>query len=343
MEKKGYFPTLASLKGIYILLIVLHNTLLITPLFTNVRGIVFLTAFIAAMGNYSFFILSGFLLTYSYKERIQGHSISFGDFMGRRLKKLYPMYIISNFVVLIIEIIHYGPSAINLTKIIFMIMMVGGNYNNPTWFLCALLVCYVLYYGIVYFAKSHTQYLICIIIGVAVGYTLLNEELGLIFLTAPNGMAYMNFFLGCVLAEIYPRISEKTHKWLQPLFLVLLPFLLYLLGDYGVNIISGDTKVCCSFVLAPMFMYLALVKGPCSRILEMKWFVALGKISSSIFFWHMGLYFIFCDVYGLLTNGKDVQEPQYFLYLVLLLAFSAGALKLEDSIRRRKNNAKHAV
>ena len=38
MEQKGHFPALTALKGLFILIIVLHNTLPIIPLFSNVPG-----------------------------------------------------------------------------------------------------------------------------------------------------------------------------------------------------------------------------------------------------------------------------------------------------------------
>jgi len=39
----------------------------------------------------------------------------------------------------------------------------------------------------------------------------------------------MNFFLGCIFSEGYPLISEKQHRWLQPLVLVSVPLLLGLM------------------------------------------------------------------------------------------------------------------
>jgi len=171
----------------------------------------------------------------------------------------------------------------------------------------------------------------------------MDANLDILFLTSSNGTAFMNFFLGCVLAEVYPLISEKLHRWLQPLFLVLVPLLAYLLLSFGVEIIAGDVRVCFSLVLCPMVLYLALVNGPCSRILQLKWLVALGKISSSIFFWHLVLYFAFCDTYALLTQGGSVQEQQYILYFVLMVALSAGFAKLEGRKSLRSGAERNSV
>lgn len=328
MEERKDYRALTSLKGLFILVIVLHNTLSVTPLFSSVPGISFIRLFGGTLGNSMFFILSGFLLSTGYRRRIEEHSIPFGDYLLRRLKKLYPMYILSNAVALIQEFSWYGVSAINIKKMVFTALLIRSPYNNPTWFLCALFACYILYYFFCHAAKSATHYVVYMTLAVIAGYTLIGAELEILFLRSVNGIAYMNFFLGCLLAEVYPLISRKLHRWLQPLFLVLVPALLVLMLSYGVEIISGDVNVCFSFVLCPMVLYLALAEGPCAKLLRWKPLVALGNISSSIFFWHLVLYFVFYDVCAAVTGGGSLREPQYLLYFVTMIVFSAVVTRL---------------
>lgn len=329
MEQKGYFRSLTSLKGLFILMIVLHNTLAINPVFSNIPGVAFLILFGGQLGNSMFYILSGFLLSSGYRTSIQNHRISFPEYLLRRLKKLYPMYVLSNAAMLLLEIAHYGVSVINIEKIVLSALLVRGPYNSPTGFVCTLFACYVLFFLISHFSKSSTAYLSCLILGVILGHTLLSADTDFLYLSSRNGLAYMNFFLGCILAEVYPRIPRKSHRWLQPLILILLPLLMVLMLSYGVEIIAGDVRICFAFVICPMVLYLALVKGPCRAILQFPGFVALGSISSYIFFWHLVLYFLFSDFYGLFSQGAAFREIQYLLYFALMLLFSAGCAKLE--------------
>jgi peptidoglycan/LPS O-acetylase OafA/YrhL len=335
MEQRDHFRALTSLKGLFILIIALHNTLADTQLFSGIPGTSFLVLFGGALGNSMFFILSGFLLSHGYKNRIRNHSISFGTFLLRRLKKLYPMYILSNLVAFASEVARYGASAINLEKLVFTVLLkVGGlgehsPYNKPTWFLCALLICYVLFFAICYHARTHTQYLSGITALVILGYSLISPSLQIPYLGDSEGVAYMNFFLGCILAEVYPLISRKLHRWMQPAFLVALPVCLYLMLSYGVEIIAGDVKIAFAFMICPMILYLALVKGPCRAILQFRGFVFLGKISSCIFFWHLVLYQIFCEVFG------SVGEIRYLIYFLGMIAFSAAAMALEEAYRKK--------
>lgn len=339
MEQRDHFRALTSLKGLFILIIALHNTLADTQLFSGIPGTSFLVLFGGALGNSMFFILSGFLLSHGYKARIQSHSISFGSFLLRRLKKLYPMYILSNLAAFVSEVARYGASAVNLEKLVFTVLLKAGGlgehspYNKPTWFLCALLICYVLFFAICHHTKNHTQYLSGITALVILGYSLIAPSLQIPYLGASEGVAYMNFFLGCILAEVYPLISQKLHRWLQPAFLAALPVCLYLMLSYGVEIIAGDVKIAFAFMICPMILYLALVKGPCRTILQFKGFVFLGRISSSIFFWHLVLYQIFCEVFG------SVGEIRYLLYFLGMIAFSAAAAALEGAYRKKSTPA----
>ena len=93
MEKnRTYYPSLTGLKAIMCLVIVLYHTLPSTPLTEAIPLTSIISYFGGSLGNSMFFILSGFLLSWGYKNRIQEHQISFREFLLRRLKKLYPMY-----------------------------------------------------------------------------------------------------------------------------------------------------------------------------------------------------------------------------------------------------------
>ena len=250
------------------------------------------------------------------------------------------MYLISNLVAFVSEIARYGVSAINLEKLIFTITLQFGGlgehspYNKPTWFLCTLMVCYVLFFLLCHYAKNPTQYVSFITATMILGYILMSLDLDIPYFRSSEGIAYMNFFLGCIFAEVYPLISRKLHRWLQPAFLVALPVMAYLLLAYGVEIIAGDVKIAFAFLICPMVLYLALAKGICSKILQFKPFVFLGKISSCIFFWHLVLYLIFCEV---LPQGSSITETQYLLYFLLMIGFSAAATFLEEKWLRKGN------
>lgn len=335
MEQGKRLDALTALKGIFILIIVFHNTMLFEPLFEAVPGSAFLTLFGGALGNSMFFLLSGFGMAFGYRDRIQSHAIAFGDFLGKRLKKLYPMYLASNFAALILAIVQYGASAINLQRIAFTVLMqMGGGltgvdlYNTPTWFVCTLMLCYVVFFFTAYHCKTRTQYRSAIVGGIVLGYGLLTAGLKLPFCHADSGIGLMNFYIGCALAEAYPLLREKRQKWAAPGAFVTLLAIAYLLLRYGVEIICGNVQVAFAFCICPLIFYLAMADGLCTKILRWKPLVALGNISSSIYFWHLVLYSGAYALFYRIAPGQSIQEIHYLVFFVGLLVWSTLAHRI---------------
>ena len=217
MKQTARFDALTSLRGLFILIIAFHNTMAFRSLFQSVPGSAFLTIFGGALGNSMFFLLSGFGMAFGYRDRMQNHTIAFRDFLLKRLRKLYPMYLISNFAALVLAVAQYGVSAINLQKIVCTVLLrMGGGltgtdlYNAPTWFLCTLLLCYVVFFFVAYTCKTPTQYRCAMALGIVWGYFCMTTYLALPFCDSGSGIGLMNFFIGCALAEAYPLIREKS-------------------------------------------------------------------------------------------------------------------------------------
>lgn len=327
MRQTERFDSLTSLRGLFILVIAFHNTMQFQPLFNAVPGSAFFTLFGGDLGNSMFFLLSGFGMAFGYRDRIQAHTLAFQDFLLKRLRKLYPMYLISNFAALVLEVVQYGLSAINLQKIVLTVLLrmggglIGKNpYNAPTWFLCTLLLCYVVFFFVSYICKTPTQYRCAIALGIVWGYFCMTASLEIPFCDSGSGMGLMNFFIGCALAEGYPLLRDKHRKWAAPAAFAALLFMLYLMLRYGIEIICGNVKVAFAFCVCPLIFYLAMAQGLCTKILQWKVFVFLGKISSSIFFWHLVVYPGFCVVW--LAPGQTITERDYLVYFAVMIVWS---------------------
>ena len=340
MTEKKFYPELTSLKGLFILVILLHNTSLVNPVFQNIPSIPYIELYGGDFGNSMFFMLSGFLLSAGYRNRLSSGTVPFQDYMLRRLAKLYPLYLITNLAALMIDIFRYGASSIQLEKLAFTLLLQNGGglkavnpYNAPTWFVSALLVCYAAYYGICRIAQNPTGYRCLLAAGIALGYTLAVKNLSVPYCFEGNGVGFMNFFIGCLLAEYRHLLTGSHLKWLRPAALGLLLGIGYLLLNYGVEIICGNVHSAAAFVINPLVVFLALSGGLVSRFLCLKPLVYLGKISSSVFFWHLPLCYLLQE---LLASGNTLTEPLYIVYLVVVLLCSVISHKL---IENRKTGA----
>ena len=79
LENRQTIRSLTSLKGIFIWIIVLHNTFLLDTVLDHLPGMPFIRLFGGSLGNSMFFMLSGFLMALGYREKIAQRQISFED------------------------------------------------------------------------------------------------------------------------------------------------------------------------------------------------------------------------------------------------------------------------
>ena len=343
MEKRRSFDGLTGLKGIFIFIIVWFHTLPKTPLMDRIPLTSFIGTYGGTLGNYMFFMLSGFLISWGYRERIARGEISFRDFLMRRLRKLYPLYLLSNLVMLAGELVQHGISVINLKRIVLTLLLQNGGgletvhpYNGPSWFVSALLVCYMAYYFAAYRAKNQTQYGCLIAFGIIWGYSIAIGGWTPPLSFARCGEGFLNFFLGCALAEVYPRIPKK--KWLQYGALLVLGASGFLLMRYGVEVIAGDSKVAFAFVICPLLLYVACGENLLSRFLGCRPMVYLGRISVSVYFWH----YVICDIFDYahwVLFGEAVGDAAYGVYLIVLVLCSVLSYHFLENGRGMKRLA----
>lgn len=103
---------------------------------------------------------------------------------------------------------------------------------------------------------------------------------------------------------------------------------------YGIEIICGDVGMATAFLICPLIVYVAVSGKLVTKVLRWKPFQWLGKISSSVFFWHLVAYYAFLSV----CNGRAVREWEYLVYLLLMLLWSALAQELLRRAEARRGS-----
>lgn len=112
-----------------------------------------------------FFILSGFVLSYSYGDLIRSGRMHFGDFVRARLARLYPLHFVTMIVVILLWLIfraypeYFSPNSVHplpdtlfsplqlfeSVTLLFALAGGGNGLNSPSWsisieFWCAMLI-----------------------------------------------------------------------------------------------------------------------------------------------------------------------------------------------------------
>jgi len=329
MERRQAYPSISGLRGLAILGVVFFHTLLLTPLMQTIPFSTLLKVHGGRFGIFSFFMISGFLMSHNYFSAIHNRELRFGDFLRRRLLRIYPIYLASNLAMLGIYILRDGLSSIDLDEFLMMVFLQAGGgltyvqpYNYPTWFVSSLLICYLLYFAVTYHTKNTTQYRCCLVALVLIGYILTKNIWTVFFLYTANGFAVLAFFLGVMIGDAYPLLTAHRKRQLLVGSAAILIIVGFMAVRFGFHNITTNIASLFSFFICPEVLFIALACPPVVKILQWKPIRFLGKISTSIFFWHVVLHEVFMTEIYSLGILPEIYEVRYVLYWVVLILFS---------------------
>lgn len=262
-----------------------------------------------------FFIISGYVLCMQI-EKIKTQS--FAQYMKNKIIRLYPMVVFSILANLIIIFIFYSVNGYwwrdltpGIWKTVCSITLIfsGGairdvsfGLNNPIWYLCVLLICYIFVWCILFICDKYRinpyyWFAVVCIIGVAT----LQWQINLPFLNSQSARGYATFFLGMMLYKLHDRMN---YIQLQIVALVVL-VICVLLMVCNFDLFIDNQWAVFSFVLFPALLnvFLGLDKYMSSDIWN-----KLGEISFEVYLWHVNGIIILIAL-----NSK---YPTYFKYSI---------------------------
>lgn len=332
------FHSLDAFRGIAAILIVLFHSQFYSSSEPNqfIRHSVMFVNF--------FFILSGFVIAYSYQEKILNR-MTLKDFIVLRFARLYPLHIFMLFVwvpYVGVKIYLYGrgvgatdPTEINnvitFIKNLFLLQGMGSrlSWNYPSWSIGAEFYTYILFFIVLsFFKKSLNVIRILVILLVALTTYLLARNNYIAELRFVGLFSCISgFFFGVTIYYIYRISHVKINSTIiaSLLEISLLSLMIYFVS----NIEENNYFKHYAIILFGGIVYLFAVEkiGYISRVLNIWVFQYLGKISYSIYMTHAiiitGMYNVLMYVLKLKTgNVIGVSSGvifQYAFYLDILL------------------------
>jgi peptidoglycan/LPS O-acetylase OafA/YrhL len=296
-------PALESLRGIAALIVVVHhapwqNPLSVSLFFRNGGMMVDL-----------FFVLSGFVLTRSYRHRLQSRG-EIRDFVLLRLGRLYPLHLVFLLVFLSIECFRWaaqlGAVALSqpafatndMTALLENLLLLQGmglnaalTYNFPSWSISVEFYTYLLFAACVYAFGTGTRLLLisgALVLATAAFLALRGHD-NLAEVTSQGGFyrCCMGFFLGTIAEHAYRSLADDA----RGVALRILPF-------FGVSALAGLSIVLAwspsgfhTYLVLPLsaIAVLSLAATPDSalcRLLGTRWLVWLGTVSYSVYLSH---------------------------------------------------------
>lgn len=171
-----------------------------------------------------FFILSGYFM-YSYIRKVQQGRITFPEFYFKRLSRLFPVMAVGAVTYEIFRAVYqylYQTSWFDIQTTFWGIIIASFGIqdgwalsnpcvNNPTWYISVLMLCYVVFFMLVYISKRlkiSPQYLFIFMIFWGMGIN--TYGINLPFLNASSSRGYYAFFFGIILAGILKEKNRQT-------------------------------------------------------------------------------------------------------------------------------------
>lgn len=326
MNAKGELKGLTSIRGIAALLIVYHHFFLLT---INVQGEATRRALSCAAiyGMTLFFVLSGFVIHYTYHDRIQKNN-GVTDFIIARIARLMPLYVVFIGINILINffILHISPA--NIYAILIPINLIaaqswffGGlsgvplhyslHYGNVAWSISTEVLLYFFYIPILFIIIRHLtrkkeKYYLLILLSfmivvryVVFHYTYDGSKFGFwLNYISPYGR-FFEFMAGVFIAEIFRsyNLFEKNRAYV--LFLAIgfaalscCNYAFWEIGNFTVLAYIG------SFISSVLLIIYLTGLGECPTKFHAinDFFYRVGILSYSIYLLHSLLFPIFRDI-----------------------------------------------
>lgn len=292
------------------------------------------------LSNYFFFMLSGFVMEYSYRNIII--NMNFFSYLGQRLKKLYfPCFfatIIGIFLSFIDFILLDGHfiwgigHEITASKILASITMSSFGWNTErfpfmevTWFINVLFLCYVVYFLLVHLSNNIKIYTIYIYTAFLLFAFFGGAKIGFKFpfILTNTCYAYSCFFIGCILYNIqqYGYCTQKQCILTFDFFIMILCLLSY---KFGTEKIWGDLPYVFSFLVFPVLILTVENLPGIKKVLSCKILTFASRYSMDIFLSHMAILWstlIFNQYFGWNLNFASYKVLGCIMLTIFALAF----------------------
>lgn len=280
-----------------------------------------------------FFILSGFL-TYKY---VESKEITFLSFMKSRVLRLVPLVVITSVVY---EILLYAYNGICQTKwllgneiylwgILWNALGIQAGWflnepivNNPTWYVSVLLLCYIIFWFILYVCRKKKALVTYFFVGmVMLGVLVSAFNIDLPFLNLHAARGYYAFFWGLLLAKMLERkvISWKLSALMA---VVVLAGLWVLIGN--MNVLHSIYFYAMNFLVWPAVLVI-FVSKPVRKLLDFKFIGVLGELTYDVYLWHIPMMLAMYVVFKLCSINLNLDYPTC-LWTFFAGTFVVGAI-----------------
>lgn len=278
-------------------------------------------------GSVAFFImLSGFVMSAGYSERIMHPSFNYKHFMIKRLARFYPLHLLCILGALILA--KFSLDAIGLWPLITNVLLLQSwipvptyyfSVNAVSWFLSVLMFCYGCFPFLTRCLAHYRKFTITLILSVALIWAF---AVSLIPKERANDIIYVNplarlidFALGMVLYNFCESIKSKIKLSIKAINCIEIGATTLLIGSMLLYSyiplqwqLSSFWWVSCALTIFAFTLSTSETsrhKGIISHLLSNRILVQFGNISFSFFMIHV----LFMQGFGYFTTHFGLSFP----------------------------------
>lgn len=325
MAKKAPLPLLTELRGIAALAVYhLHLFSFRLPAFKAALGPIWLVLARGYIAVDFFFILSGFVLAYAYREWFypEWRPRGFWDFMSARVGRVYPLHFCASTVFLFLIVIH--TAALKMTAYLWLHDLLLINYirdhgvNAVSWSIGTECVAYLFAPLLIRAcARAASLKLHLMFVGSVIFLCVFVFGLWGSLDTHSMFRCLPEFTMGVCCFEWYHRrpLRPRWAMLLAAVACVLVPVLLLAVP----SLVIGDVAVVLLF--CPVLYTAAQMRGPVVRVFNLG-FGHLGEISYSIYLLQLVLMYGYPGVpkmFHLVPGGSLAVDVTLYLITTAIL------------------------
>ena len=291
------------------------------------------------LGVEFFFILSGFLMEHTYRNIID--NLSFPQFIGRRLKSIYVPYLCSEFLAIFVtsadyilcqgRYLFYPAQRISISNILKAFSMTSYGWNSEqypfmgsSWYINVLLICYVLYFAVLRFAKRckiKPIYIYIAVMSFSWGFFQMGIKYPFLYKYSTRG--YWCFFIGCILYNVH-----KSGIFNKKIYILTMDFIALLFLStgliFGMTRILGDIQLIFVFLIYPVLILTAENLPIAKKLFSCKILTFASKYSMDIYLTHMAVLFltlIFNKYFNWHLNFASYKVLGCIFLVIFIVAF----------------------
>ncbi|ADG74927.1 acyltransferase 3 [Cellulomonas flavigena DSM 20109] len=301
-----------------------------------------------------FFVLSGVVFAYVYRDRLRDRAISLREYVVLRFSRLYPLHVITLVAVAVLQVVRlqqgqpffvYTANDVRTFVLNVLFLQKGWvdvpySFNAPSWSVSVEIMAYLVFFAALVAVGRRVSNVVVFALLAIVGLTLVTSPPWGPF-NGLTGRVILGFFVGCLLFDLHERAARAGRSGVLG---AAAATVLLVVGAIGVLVgheAFGDPYLVYVLVIFPAVVLVSLNVAPVRWVLSLRPFVYLGVLSYSLYMLHFPVQLAIVTTQSALGLEIDFAARRAWLVYTLLCLVAAAAsyhlveLPLQRRIRAR--------